>query len=451
MNRSQVRVNRKQARVAAATAVVLSVVLAGCGSGDDGDSKAKGPVTVEYWNWAEAKNIDPVVAKFNATHDDIELKFVKQADNPGTASNLRNAVAAGKNVPCLVQNFGEAPALASEGLATDITEALKPYVDKGLFRESALPAAQAADHYYAVPGGGTPAFMMINREIYDKYGIDVPKTWDDLIAAGKELKKHGVYAMNLAGEDPSTFIELVQQAGGSWYKIEGDQWKVDFTSPESLKAADVVQQLIDNDVVAHQTYMDRPALINYFDSGKMVSLPVSTWQLQNYEREFTKSTGDWEPVDRPQYTDAAEFVTPLHSPTSGLLVPKGCEHAEAAVEAGVWLNTDKAAVDASYQSDTKQYSWPGALPDPTPWVDSAVPEKLFGKHKAEAREVILKAVEGGRDPWTAGPNYTGMFAELQDQWAKAVAKETTLKQLLDSMQKWTVADLKSKNINVVED
>jgi multiple sugar transport system substrate-binding protein len=37
------------------------------------------------------------------------FKAVKQADNPGTAANLRNAVAAKQDVPCLVKNFGEVP------------------------------------------------------------------------------------------------------------------------------------------------------------------------------------------------------------------------------------------------------------------------------------------------------------------------------------------------------
>lgn len=444
--------NGKVIRAATVTAAVFSLVLTGCGSGGGGDGdggdKADGPVTVEYWNWSEAKNIQPVVDKFNATHKDIRLKFVKQADNTGTAQNVRNAVAAKKNVPCLVQNFGEAPSLASEGLVTDITGDLESYIKKDLFAEAALPAARAVDKYFAVPGGSSPQFMMINRKAYDKHGIDVPRTWDEMIAAGKKFKKQGIYAMNLAGEDPSTLVNLVQTAGGSWYKIDGDKWKVDFLSPESLKSADVIQQLVDDDLVAHQTYTDRPALIKYFDSGKMVSLPVSTWQLQNYEREYKQSLGDWQPVDWPQFSGATKFTTPMHSPGSGNIVPKGCEHVKEAVEAGVWLATNKAAIDASYQKDTKQYTWPGAMPDPSPWVDSAVPDKLFGERKSEARGVILKAVEGGIDPWIAGPNYTGMFAELQDQWAKVVAKKITMKAALEHMQKWTVADLKSKNIDV---
>ncbi|WP_432877508.1 ABC transporter substrate-binding protein [Kribbella sp. CA-245084] len=440
--------NRRQAALASVTAVLLSIsVLSSCSDGTKA-AKASGPVTVELWGWGEAKTVDPVVTKFNATHTDVQLKFVKQADNPGTQQNLRNAVAAQQNVPCLVQNFGEAPSLAAEALVDDISADLDPYIKQGLFAQSALPAAQAGGKYYAVPGGSTPAFMIINRKAYDKYGVTVPKTWDEMIAAGKVFKQHGIYVMNLAGEDPSTLINLVQQAGGTWYRIDGDKWKVDFLSPESLKAAAVVRQLIDDDLVAHQTYTDKPALISYFDSGKMVSLPTSTWQLASYELQYKKSLGDWEAVDLPQFTGATQFVTPMHAPGSGLIVPKGCAHVKEAVEAGVWLNTSKDAINASYQQDTGQYTWPGAIPDPSPWVDSVLPNKLFGTYKAEASGVILKAAKSGTDTWVAGPDYTGMFAELQDQWAKVVSKKTTMQAALEHMQEWTVADLKSKHINV---
>ncbi|WP_217208049.1 ABC transporter substrate-binding protein [Streptomyces sp. AC550_RSS872] len=436
---------QRRRMAAVASTVTLSVILAGCGSGDEGTKKAKGPVTVEWWSWDETKMLQPVADKFNSTRDDIRIKLVKQADNVGTAQNVRNVVASGKDVPCLVKNFGEVPGLAGEGLLTDISKELEPHLKE--FNEVAPPSVRAGGAYYAIPTGFNPSFFMINRKVYDQYDVAVPKTWDDVIAAGKKLRKHGVYVMNLAGEDPSTLVNLVQQAGGSWYKEEGDTWKVDFLSPESLKAADVVQQLVDNDLVANQTYQDRPALIAYFDSGKMVSLPTQTWQLRNYEINNKKSLGDWQPVDLPQFA-GAPFTTPAHLANTGMLVPKGCAHVKEAVEAGVWMQTAKEAIDATYQEDTKQYQWPGAVKDVTPWVDSVVPEKLFGPHKSEARGVILKAFEHAKDSWTVGPNYTGVFAELQDQWARIVTKKITVKAALQHMQEFTVRDLKSKNINV---
>ncbi|GAA1114941.1 sugar ABC transporter substrate-binding protein [Kribbella jejuensis] len=429
----------------AGLALCLAVATTAACSNDTATNAAKGtsagPVQLEYWGWTD---IQPVVDKFNANHTDIKVKFVKQADLPSTATTLRNAVAAGSAIPCLSQNFGDVPALLSEGLLTDVTDYLKPAESK--FKPSSLSAAKVQDKYYGIPLGTGPTFMMINRAVYDKYGVRVPKTWDDVIAAGKALKPHGVQVMNLAGEDPSTLVNLIVQAGGTWYSVQNDSWKVDFLSPESVAAANILQQLVDNGLVANQTYQDRPALIAYFDQGKMVSLPTSTWQLANYELHFKKTIGDWEPVDLPQFADATKFATPAHG--NALLVPKGCQHPKEATEVGIWMNTTKDGIDATYDKTTGAYAWPGAMPDPSPWVDASVPRKLFGSHRSEAQTVINKASASGVDNWLVGPNYTGVFKELQDQWAQAVTKKITFRQLLENMQKFTVDDLKAKGINV---
>jgi multiple sugar transport system substrate-binding protein len=424
----------------AGLALCLTVTTAACSNGTEKTGSA-GPVEIEYWAWGEAQ---PVVDKFNATHPGIKVKFVKEADNPTTATGLRNAAAAGSGVPCLVQNFGDVPALLAEGLLADVTDYVKPAESQ--FAAAALPGAQVQGKYYGIPTGTGPTFMMINRAVYDKYGIPVPKTWDDVIAAGKALMPHGVQVLNLAGEDPSTLVNLLIQAGGSWYSVQGDAWKVDFLSPESVAAANILQQLVDNNLVANQTYQDRPALIAYFDQGKMASLPTSTWQLTNYELNFKKTIGNWQPIDLPQYAGAAKFTTPAHG--GAMLVPKGCAHLKEASEVGIWMNTTKDAVDASYDKATGSYAWPGAMPDPSAWIDSAVPQKLFGSHRSEAKAVILKASQYGVDNWLVGPNYTGVFKELQDQWAQAVTKKITFRQLLENMQKFTVDDLKAKGINV---
>jgi multiple sugar transport system substrate-binding protein len=426
--------------VLAGLALCLAATTVACSS----DTKAissGGPVEIEYWAWADAQ---PVVDKFNATHTDIKVKFVKQADLPTTATGLRNAVAAGSAIPCLVQNFGDVPALLSEGLLADVTDYMKPAESK--FKPASLVGAQVQGKYYGIPTGTGPTFMMVNRAAYDKYGVPVPKTWDDVIAAGKALKPHGVQVMNLAGEDPSTLVNLVTQAGGTWYSAQNDSWKVDFLSPESVAAANILQQLVDNNLVANQTYQDRPALIAYFDQGKMISLPTSTWQLTNYELNFKKTIGNWQPIDLPQFAGASKFATPAHG--GALLVPKGCQHLKEASEVGIWMNTEKDAIDATLDKATGSYAWPGAMPDPAPWIDAAVPQKLFGSHRSEARAVILKASQSGVDNWVVGPNYTGVFKELQDQWAQAVTKRITFRQLLENMQKFTVDDLKAKGVNV---
>ena len=97
----------RRAVLAGLAALCLAATTAACSNNSE-KSSSSGPVEIEYWAWADAQ---PVVDKFNATHPDIKVKLVKQADLQTTATGLRNAVAAGSRIPCLAQNFGDVPAL----------------------------------------------------------------------------------------------------------------------------------------------------------------------------------------------------------------------------------------------------------------------------------------------------------------------------------------------------
>ena len=77
-------------------ALCLVGATVGCG---DSEEAASGPAEVAMWGWGLEKDVQPLVDKFNSTHDKIRLKFVKQADNPTTQTGLRNVVAAGQGSP----------------------------------------------------------------------------------------------------------------------------------------------------------------------------------------------------------------------------------------------------------------------------------------------------------------------------------------------------------------
>ena len=224
MNSSSPR--RRFARIAVAS-VALTGLLAACGgsdSGDDGSSGATGPVTLPFWGWANGQ--EALVKSFNAAHKDVQLKYTKVTDQLTMQKQLSNAVKAG-NAPCLVQNTAEyVTTWVSQGALADITEYVGSSADK--FNAGAWAGVQVQGKVYGVPTSSAPAFTIYRTDVFKKYGLKAPATWDDFIAAGKVLKKHGIHITNYAGEDPSTLEVLAMQAGAHWYAIDGDSWKVNF-------------------------------------------------------------------------------------------------------------------------------------------------------------------------------------------------------------------------------
>ncbi|MEV1078174.1 extracellular solute-binding protein [Streptomyces sp. NPDC050211] len=437
---------RRRFASAAVAGIALTGLLAACGGSGSGEdsSDSSGPVTLDFWGWANGQ--EAMVKAFNASHKDVQLKYTKVTDQLTMQKQLTNAVKAG-NAPCLVQNTGEyVTSWVSQGALADITEYVEGEKDK--FNPGSWTTAQVQGKFYGVPTSSSPNFTIYRTDIFEKYGIEPPATWDDFIAAGKELKKHNVKITNYAGEDPSTLEVLAMQAGAHWYSIDGDAWKVDFQDEGTLKAAKVIQEVIDNDLNSKLSFADYAAVQRNYDNGGTATRQISTWQMAGMVQNFTKSFGDWALSPWPTFKgEAAKTPAGTNLTASVTLVTEDCKSRQQAAEAALWMSTDTTAVKTMASPETGNGVMP-ALADSDTYVPEAISEKLLGKNYEPAQTVVKDSLGAVTTDWTFGPNWTAMFTEMQAGWAKVVSKEQKVTDLLAHMQEWTVNDLKSRGISV---
>jgi multiple sugar transport system substrate-binding protein len=435
---------RRRLARAIAVGIALTGLLSACGGSGSGDASSSGPVTLQFWGWANGQ--EAVVKAFNAGHKDVQLKYTKVTDQLTMQKQLTNALKAG-NAPCLLQNTAEyVTSWVSQDALADITQYVSSRKDR--FNAGSWSAGQVQGKVYGIPTASAPAFTIYRTDVFKKYGLKAPATWDDFIAAGKVLKKHGIHITNYAGEDPSTLEVLAMQAGAHWYAIDGNSWKVDFQDEGSLKAAKVIQTIIDNDLNSKLSFADYAAVQRNYDVGGTVTRQISTWQMSGMVQNFTKSFGDWALSPWPTYAGEAA-KTPAGTNQSGnlTLVTKQCKSQKQAAEAALWMSTDTGAVKTMASPETGSGVMP-ALADSASYVDKAISQKLLGDNYEPAKQVVTDSLGTVTTDWTFGPDWTAMFTELQSGWGKVVAKQQTVNQLLAHMQEWTVADLKSRGISV---
>ncbi|WP_369190723.1 ABC transporter substrate-binding protein [Streptomyces sp. R08] len=435
---------RRRFARAAVAGLALTGLLSACGGSGSGDKASSGPVTLPFWGWANGQ--DAVVRAFNAAHKDIKLKYTKVTDQLTMQKQLTNAVKAG-NAPCLVQNTAEyVTTWVSQGALADISQYVS--ADKAKFNAGAWASAQVQGKSYGVPTSSAPAFTIYRTDIFKKYGLKAPTTWDEFVAAGKVLKKHGVKITNYAGEDPSTLEVLAMQAGAHWYAIDGNAWKVDFQDAGSLKAAQVIQDIIDDDLASTLSFADYAAVQRNYDNGGTATRQISTWQMAGMVQNFTKSDGKWALSPWPTFAGEAA-KTPAGTNQSGgvTLVTKQCSHQQQAAEAALWMSTNTGAVKTMASPTTGNGVMP-ALADSDAYVAESISDKLLGTNYEPAKKVVTDSLDTVTSDWVFGPDWTAMFTELQTGWAKVMSKQEKVTDLLAHMQEWTVKDLKSRGISV---
>ncbi|MFJ4625687.1 ABC transporter substrate-binding protein [Streptomyces sp. NPDC088847] len=435
---------RRRFARAAVAGLALTGLLSACGGSGSGDKASSGPVTLPFWGWANGQ--DAVVRAFNAAHKDIKLKYTKVTDQLTMQKQLTNAVKAG-NAPCLVQNTAEyVTTWVSQGALADISRYVS--ADKGRFNAGAWASAQVQGKSYGVPTSSAPAFTIYRTDVFKKFGLEAPTTWDEFIAAGKVLKKHGVKITNYAGEDPSTLEVLAMQAGAHWYAIDGNAWKVDFQDAGSLKAAQVIQDIIDDGLASTLSFADYAAVQRNYDDGGTATRQISTWQMAGMVQNFTKSDGKWALSPWPTFAGEAA-KTPAGTNQSGgvTLVTKQCSHQQQAAEAALWMSTNTGAVKTMASPTTGNGVMP-ALADSDAYVAESISDKLLGTNYEPAKKVVTDSLDTVTSDWVFGPDWTAMFTELQTGWAKVMSKQEKVTDLLAHMQEWTVKDLKSRGISV---
>jgi multiple sugar transport system substrate-binding protein len=447
---------RSKGRWASATAAAAGValVVSGCGGGSTeagtdeaasavsiGDSWTGDPVTVELWHDQAA--MQPAVDLFNQQHADegIQIQFVETTD---LNTAVRNAASAGGGPDLFVTQTADLAGFIADGIAADVSRYYGSIADD--YSDVVNQAVTTGDRQWAVPAAAIPTFMLYNAEVFAANGLEYPETYEEFLQDAKTLRDKGIYAFNVAGEDPTTFMYMAWEAGARWYSLQGDAWTVDIDSDATRRAAEYFDEAFAGDLFSKISYAEYAAMMQSYDQGQIASRQLSTWQTKGMQANLQAGLGAWDPQPNLQW----EGNGPANAAfTRVFAVNANAENAEAAVFAAHALSSNSDTV-AAMADPVNGLSYFPALADPQPYVQASLPTQLIGEHASDWEPTVMDAVENQAGDWTYGPDWAGAFAQLQDLWGKAVAGQIPATDIAPQLQAWVVADLKQQGISVAE-
>ncbi|MFC3577911.1 ABC transporter substrate-binding protein [Streptomyces yaanensis] len=234
---------RRRVVATAAAALAGSLLLASCGGSDSGSSDGK---TLKLWHYegpdsAMGAAWNEAIKEFEAKHPGVKVKFEEKGFEQiqKTASMVLNS----SDAPDLMEyNKGNATAgqLSKQGLLTDMTsEVTKRGWDKLLSAgvkttsQYATNGVMGSGKWYGVPNYAEYTMVFYNKDLFKKYDIAEPKTYDDLTAAMDKFVAKGVTPLANAGAEYMAQQYLYQlalsKADRSWVdKYELYKGKTDF-------------------------------------------------------------------------------------------------------------------------------------------------------------------------------------------------------------------------------
>lgn len=191
--------------VVAAAAALPLIALAACSSssGDSGSSDGKTSISLLIDNGPGTVTLaKAVVAAFEKANPDIKVKTEQRPGGSDGDNLVKTKLSTGEMSDVFWYNSGALlQALAPSKTLVDLTNdpAIKD-VDK-----SFLPVVSQNDKVYGAPWGASfGGGVLYNKAIYDKLGLQVPKTWTDFLANSDKIKAAGLTAIEGSFKDTWT-------------------------------------------------------------------------------------------------------------------------------------------------------------------------------------------------------------------------------------------------------
>lgn len=310
------------------------------------------PTELTFWTWVP--NIASEVALFEKKYPKIKVNVVNAGQGLAEYTKLSTALKAGTGAPDVVQiEYSYIPTFTITNSLID----LGPYGASAL-KDDFVPWTWAqvsnGEKVYAIPQDTGPIGMLYRKDVFDRYDIAVPATWEEFAAAGTKLhqKNPSISITNFANNDAGQTFGYAWQAGARPFDLKGSNLTVDLNGPDMQKMADFWSPLVKSGVVSTDADFDTDWYAA-LTAGTYATWVTAAWAPVFLQSSAAASSGKWRVAPMPQWTSGANVSGNWGGSTSAVTTQS--KNPEAAAALAIFLNHDPVS---SMMMASKQFLFP---------------------------------------------------------------------------------------------
>ena len=241
-------------------AVLLGGILGGCAREPAvTENHAVTEISLSWWgNDTRTEYTLKGVQRFEELHPEIRVRC-SYSEWSGYEARSRVQMMSDTEADVMQINVGWLSEYSPDGAGYYDIETLLDTVDLSNYSETMLEYGRRNGVLNAVPIAMNAETVYINKTLYDKYGLSVPETWDDLFAAAKVMKKDGVYPMSGAAKAvwfySLTYAE--QTTGKPFLREDGS---LNYNAHDLRVMLEFYDRMVEEKVIPQVEYYER---INY--------------------------------------------------------------------------------------------------------------------------------------------------------------------------------------------
>lgn len=403
------RMSRRQV-LGLGAAVGLTALVAGCSTPGVSSPNSRPTiepigsgetVTLKYWMFLSG--LDPAIEAWNSSHPNIQVETVTVPSGSAGYPRLFAALAAGGG-PDLAQI--ETTTLAEFALVNGLVDLRRYGADQYEDRYNATLWGQVnlADGIYGIPQDSGPVGFYYQPEILDSVGAEPPTTWDEWADVAAALRGRDVYLDTFG--DTGAFAAFCQQAGATWFAIDGDGWVVDMVDDASLEVARFFDRALADDLLTRDIGYYSPAWFAAASDGKIASWMAASW-ADAVIQGVAGGEGKWRVAPMPRWSGG--FGSTVIG-GSTVAVPANSKHPAEALEFAAWLTSTREGIDL--QVENAGIGWSPV--DDYIGAARSEPSDFFGGQRYNS-EVFLPAAKDQNQDWQWWPLVRQTTTDLGDR------------------------------------
>lgn len=266
--------NKKIVCLMVAAALLTSLTACGNktadGSASDAGSDTEKNVSINFIvQEADYDHVNEAIQPYLEEHKDVSVELVKVADFTAMNQKVLASHQANDDYDLMFVNHTDALAFSKAG----VLEPLNAYTEKDsinyseILYPSLVESCTFDGSLYAVPINTDTRVLAVNKDLFEKYGQEYPKTQEDMLKAAEAMTKDGNYGF-VNSMTRSPYVPEYEQGvflmgnGGSLYTLEDGKAVAQINTPEMKDYLNFNLELL--------KYMPKDCLTMTEDDGRKV-------------------------------------------------------------------------------------------------------------------------------------------------------------------------------------
>src|SRR5882672_8411570 len=164
-------------------------------------------LTLGSWRTDDAEAWGKILDAFHAKYPNITVKY-DPTNPPDYNATLQTQLTSGTGPDVMyLRSFTTARKLLEQGFIEPLDSL--PGIHDNYTADMLTPWATDDGKPYGIPLVAVSHGIYFNEDIFQKQGLTVPQTWEDLLAAAKKLQDAGITPFANASGEPWTMAEIV--------------------------------------------------------------------------------------------------------------------------------------------------------------------------------------------------------------------------------------------------